>query len=279
MIPKFPCCGSSRNTRWMYCVRTSIVIMFFAAASLVVRSRLAIAQDTNPPTSGVVVADGLTTSEIVAHLEQRNQERLQALREFQGTRSYRIEYKGPWGNHEAEMTVFVRYKSPNDKQFMILSESGSKILCDRVLKGIVNAEKEAATTENQEKTELSERNYSFSFAGTENTTDGEQYVISVTPKTDYKYLYRGKIWIDANDFAATQIQAEPAKNPSFWIKRSEINHRYEKVDEFWLPAEDHAQSWIRMGGQAVLSIDYAHYEITDPVTANATVDAVGAAGH
>ena len=51
---------------------------------------------------------------------------------------------------------------------------------------------------------------------------------------DNKYLYR-KNWVDAADFAISQIEAEPAKNPSFWIKKTEIHHRYGKLGEFWLP--------------------------------------------
>jgi len=53
------------------------------------------------------------------------------------------------------------------------------------------------------------------------------------------------------------------KTPSFWVKRSEVRHKYEKVEDFWLPEENRTESWIRFGGHALLSIDYANYKITD----------------
>jgi hypothetical protein len=76
-----------------------------------------------------------------------------------------------------------------------------------------------------------------------------------------QFLYRGKIWVDAKDFAVVRIEGEPAKNPSFWIKRTDITHSYKKVDDFWLPAENHTQSFIRLGGEATLSIEYQDYKI------------------
>jgi hypothetical protein len=87
-------------------------------------------------------------------------------------------------------------------------------------------------------------------------------VLNLVPKTKNKYLYRGKIWVDAKDFAVMRIEGEPAKNPSFWIKKTEVKHRYVKVSDFWLPAENHTESVIRLGGRAVLSIEYRDYKIT-----------------
>jgi hypothetical protein len=82
------------------------------------------------------------------------------------------------------------------------------------------------------------------------------------PKTRNKFLYRGKIWVDAKDFAVVRIEGEPGKSPSFWIKKTEIAHRYVKVNDFWLPAENRTESVIRLGGRAILSIEYKDYRIT-----------------
>ena len=76
-----------------------------------------------------------------------------------------------------------------------------------------------------------------------------------------KLLYHGRIWVDSKDFAVCRIEAEPAKNPSFWIKKTDIHHSYLKVGDFWLPAENQSVSAIRGGGRAVLTIKYQNYEI------------------
>jgi len=59
------------------------------------------------------------------------------------------------------------------------------------------------------------------------------------------------------------MEVEPAKSPSFWTKKSEISHTYAKVDGFWLPKQNRSVSTIRLGGQAVLTIDYKDYKILD----------------
>jgi hypothetical protein len=99
-------------------------------------------------------------------------------------------------------------------------------------------------------------------AGYETAPEGTRYVLAVTPRSKNKYLYRGKIWVDGTDFAVVKIEAEPAQNPSFWIKKTDIRHAYKKVDGFWLPSENHSNSYLRIGGHAELSIEYKDYKIT-----------------
>lgn len=205
----------------------------------------------------------LTVDEIVGRLAERNRERAAALKKFEGKRVYRMEYTGFFGNHHAEMTVSVRYASPNDREFTVLSQSGSKFIIDHVFKRLLDGEKEAADDKNRQRTDLNANNYEFTMVGLEASESGPTYVLAVEPKTRNKFLYRGKIWVDTKDFAVTRIEVEPAKSPSFWVKKSEIHHRYEKVDQFWLPAENRTDSTIHLGGHALLSIEYSDYKITE----------------
>jgi outer membrane lipoprotein-sorting protein len=160
------------------------------------------------------------------------------------------------------MVVKMTYHAPNTKEFTVVSQSGSKFVIDRVFKKLLEGEQEAANDENRRNTALSTENYDFTPAGYETTPEGAQYVLNLLPKTKNKFLYRGKIWVDAKDFAVVRIEGEPAKNPSFWIKKTEVKHRYVKVNDFWLPAENRTESVIRLGGKATLSIEYKDYNIT-----------------
>jgi hypothetical protein len=112
-------------------------------------------------------------------------------------------------------------------------------------------------------------NYTFALVGYEETSEGARYILSVLPRSENKFLYRGKIWVDAKEFAVVRIEAEPAKSPSFWIKRSVIEQTYAKVNNFWLPAYSRTQTEVRLSGHAVLSIEYRDYQIieADPLPA------------
>ncbi len=203
----------------------------------------------------------LSVDEVVRNLQEKNAQRAEALRQFSGTRIYRMQYVGFPGDRDAEMVVKVTYRAPDSKQFSVVSESGSKFIYDRVFKKLLEGESEAANDENRVKSALSSENYEFTSAGYEMTGDGGEYVLNLLPRTKNKFLYRGKIWVDANDFAVVRIEGEPARNPSFWIKKTEVKHRYVKVNGFWLPAENHTESVIRLGGRAILSIEYKDYKI------------------
>jgi hypothetical protein len=99
-------------------------------------------------------------------------------------------------------------------------------------------------------------------------------VMKVEPLRESKFLYRGTIWIDSQDFAVTRIEAEPAKNPSVWTKRSQIHHQYEKIGEFYLPALNQTVTDTRFGGKAVLTIHYQDYKLSRPVATGTQTSSV-----
>jgi hypothetical protein len=203
----------------------------------------------------------LAAEQVVQNLVQMNLHRLQALHAYQGSRTYRVEYRGFPSNRAAGMVVNVKYVS-GKKQFVVESTSGSALILDRVLKKLLEAEAEATDEEGQRRSALTEENYRFTLVGYETGTSGATYVLKVEPRTPGKFLYRGRIWVDGRDFAVVRLEAEPAKNPSFWTKKTEIVQQYMKVGDFWLPERNHTLTAIRQGGHAEMTIEYMDYEIT-----------------
>lgn len=202
----------------------------------------------------------LTLVQVVEKLLARNAERAKALESYRNKRSYELEYKGFPSGLRAEMIVEMDYHAPDQKDFKIVSESGPKLLVNRVLKKLIETEREAQKPENRAKVELNTRNYDFKSLEHVASVDGCAYVLSVQPKVATKFLYRGRVWIDEKDFAVCRIEAEPAQNPSMWITRTEVHHRYQKLGDFWLPAENQSVSSLRFG-RAKLTIKYSDYEI------------------
>lgn len=199
---------------------------------------------------------------MVNNLVRRNPERAQALAAYQGTRIYRLEYHGFPGSRSAAMVLDVSYKSPGTKEFTIRSETGSKLLIERVFKKLLQSEKEALAGDNPRRTALNRDNYKFAQVGYESTPTGLLYILSVEPRTKNKFLYCGRIWVDAEDFAVVRLEGEPAKNPSFWTKDTEIEQIYTKVGDFWFPASNRSTTSIRLGGRAYLTIDCKDYQTT-----------------
>jgi hypothetical protein len=204
----------------------------------------------------------LSVEQVVNDLVRKNQDRAHGLPAYRSTRTYRAEYRGFPGSRSAEMVVDVKYEPPGTKEFAVRSETGSKLIIDRVFKKLLESEKEAFEAENQKRTALNEENYAFTLLGCEIAPAGPMYVLAVEPRIKSKFLYRGKIWVDATDFAVARIAGEPAKNPSFWIRQTEIEQIYGKVNEFWLPARNHSVTTVRLGGHADFTIEYRDYQLT-----------------
>jgi len=205
-------------------------------------------------------APTLTAEQVVSNLVVHNLQRAAALHSYQSTRAYRIDYRGI-GGRSAEMVVDVKYRAPYTKQFTIRSESGSKVLLDKVLKRLLQSEQEAQNDANQALIAMNNENYKLTLVGSESAPNGTLYILSAEPRASNKYLFRGKIWVDARDFAIVRMEGSPAKNPSFWIKETKIQQLYTKVGDFWLPLSNRSNSAIRLGGSANLSIDYGDYKI------------------
>jgi hypothetical protein len=200
-------------------------------------------------------------AEIVWRMVAQNETRARQLKYFTARRHYHVEFHGLGRTMAADMHVQVTYTAGSGKTFRVIDESGSRLLLDHVLTKLLETEKGDSRQQN---TALTPFNYDFAF-NTQTDEDGRLlYVFSVEPKVKNKLLYRGKIWIDAEDFAVVRVEAQPAENPSFWIKSTEIHHSYTKIGEFWLPQTNESESKVRFGGTAVLTIDYGTYQFEEP---------------
>ena len=227
-----------------------------------------------------VVNIPLGGEQVVENLVGMNLARAQALHAYHVSETYRLKYRGFLGARNAEMVVDAKYQSPGKETFTIQSTTGSKAILNKVFKKLLKAEDEVLGAEGKRRAALNRNNYDFALVGCESTPSGSTYVIRVTPRSEDRFLYRGRIWVTAQDFAVVRVEAEPAKHLSFWIRSTEFDRRYEKVDDFWLPANTQSVSRIRFGGHAELTIQYTNYLITSagPVGSLPVTDPARTAG-
>jgi hypothetical protein len=202
-----------------------------------------------------------STDTIVQNLMAANARRASSLRGYRSKRIYKLDYSGIFGGH-AEMQVEATYRAPDEKTFKVVSQTGSKLLIGHVLMKLLESEEEAQQARNRKALEISPANYDFKLERTEHSSAGDFYVLEVKPRKKTKYVYNGKLWVDAHDFAAARMEGTPASNPSFWVSHVEIQYQWSKIDGFWLPVHNYSVTNVRMGGRAVLNISYSDYQVT-----------------
>ena len=90
------------------------------------------------------------------------------------------------------------------------------------------------------------------------------YAIDILPKRHEERLFKGRIWIDAADYALVRAEGEPAKTPSFWIHSVHFVQSYRKSGPFWYPASTKSVTDVRIFGSTSLNITYIDYTPNPP---------------
>lgn len=211
---------------------------------------LAIVQGSTPPS--------LTAPEILERMVQADNDRVAALAGYSGVRRYRFENRK--SNKHAELTVQMSCGSDGVKTFEVVAESGSGFVRDYILRKMIEAEAESSQKGERKETRIIPENYDFRLVGTEASDGRDSYVLEINPKKPTKFSIRGRIWVDAQDFAIARIEGQPAKNPSFWIRSVRVVQRYGRTDRFWLPALNHSVAQARIFGATEVVIEYSDYK-------------------
>jgi outer membrane lipoprotein-sorting protein len=217
------------------------------------------------------VSAPLSADEVLRRVVQMNEQRSNALESYTSIRSYHLECHC-LSHKKADMVVRAEYEAPNKKAFTIVSESGSGTVRTRVFKKLLEAEQESMRAENQQRSAITPQNYTFQLTDYQKIGGNEFYVLEAEPLTNNKFLFRGRIWVDAKDFAIAQVEGEPAVNPSWWTVKTDFKRSYQKFGSFWLPESNESETKVRIFGSAVLTIEYGEYQIRQTHTLNPVFD-------
>jgi hypothetical protein len=199
-----------------------------------------------------------SASDVVTRMLASDTQRQQSLSGYEGTRRYVL--VNDHMHKRAEMVVRVTGDPDGTKHFEIVSETGWKAAQKHVLRKMLESEEEASRPETRFKARLSPDNYELQMVGIDEVDGRSVYAIDVSPKRKEKYLFRGRIWVDAEDYALVRADGNPAKNPSFWTKSVHFTHTYQKNGTFWFPSTTYSLTDARIFGATALKIEYFDYK-------------------
>ncbi len=243
--------------------KTRVVIAFVLGAAPVASFAQSQSFVSQPPAeaapSGYTAPMGLTGDDIIAKMLERNRLRNEQLQRYSAVRTYEI--RNLEGKVAAQAVVRVDYEAPDKKTFNKTSEKGSRLVRHLVFDRLIQSENETSSGREHHDSAITSANYTFTLVGEEDLGPDHCFVVEATPKRKEKYLFEGKIWIDADDFAVVKIAGHPAKKPSFWINRAEFVRQYQRIAGFWLPFRDETSVEVKMYGKRVFTIDHQQYVI------------------
>jgi len=213
------------------------------------------------PTSAAIAADDPgtlpTAEQVMSRLAALDLERQSSAEGYAGMRRYVLENQN--FQKRAEMVVRVKGDPDGTKHFEVVSEDGWKAANAHVLRKMLESESETSRPELRATTRLNFTNYQFLIVGTETVSGRKAYVLETKPKRKDKYLFEGRIWVDAEDYALVRAEGRPAKNPSFWTKSTHFVQLYQKSGPLWFPLSTQSITDARLFGTTDVHIEYFDY--------------------
>ena len=198
-----------------------------------------------------------TAEEIVARMTAHDLARQSSIEGYAGMRRYVLENQK--FHKRAEMLVQVQGDKDGTKHFEVVSEDGWKAAHKHVLHKMLESEMETSRPEKRAGARLNSENYEFSLIGTELAAGRTAYVLEVRPKRSDKYLFEGRISVDAEDYALVRAEGKPAKKPSFWTKSIHFAQVYQKCGPVWFPLSTQSVTEAHLFGTTDVSIEYFDY--------------------
>ncbi len=213
-------------------------------------------------TMGAEIPAGLPPLDrILRQMEEHDQAMSETLSGYTCLRRYALVNQR--FHKKAELRVRLTYVAPGHKKFEVLSEEGSAVLRQKVLRPMLDAETEAGRDDVRPQTKIVEANYGFKLLGEEMQQGRRAYVLEVSPKTRNKFLIRGRVWVDAEDFGIVRVEASPAQNPSIFIHNTRVVQQSTRFGTFWLPLFNHSNTDSFLFGHTEVTIDSSDYKISE----------------
>ncbi|HYR43757.1 MAG TPA: hypothetical protein VER98_12075 [Terriglobia bacterium] len=200
-----------------------------------------------------------SVQEILDRMLARNAVQDRTLLEFHALRKF---YAANF-RFKTDSTMYVQtvFRRPDQLQSTVTSHEGSNLIRSRVFDKILEAENETHARKDKQQVDIIPANYNFELVGTEDCNRRSCYHMLISPKRRDKYSLDGEVWIDAEDYSIVRIHGAPARRPSIWTLKTEIDRRYKKVDSVWLPERMDSSSNIMIAGHSVLSIEYTYNSV------------------
>jgi len=191
---------------------------------------------------------------IVNAMTTADSSRLLKLPGYTSIRQYHIENRR--FHTEARMRVELTVGADGAKHFRVLEMSGPLPVRKLVFQRMLNTETAASARDARAATRISPDNYNFRFVEQTTWQGRKCFVLEAQPKTESSLLFRGRLWVDAEEYAVLRIAGEPAQNPSFWVNKTGFIHEYAKTGSFWLPKSNTSETDVKVFGHTTVRIDY-----------------------
>lgn len=193
----------------------------------------------------------------------------------------RLEASSAKLNESAWMEAVTEYDPARGLTYSIVAQGGSERIRRRVLKAVLEAERDNSTREEWRKSNLSRANYEFDFGG---HAGNGMLRMQLTPRRRDSRLVLGSALLTAQSGHLVRVEGRLSKSPSFWVRSVHVSRTYSPIGGSMMPVAIESTADVRIAGMSTFSMAY-EYEMVDDHAINAaspafalSTDRFGAAG-
>jgi hypothetical protein len=169
------------------------------------------------------------------------------------------------GSRRGWLEAATAYSPEKGFLYHITAEGGSAYIRGKVLRAVLDGEREAIAKGETARSSLDRTNYAFQANGVD--SDGLANV-QLTPLRKERVLVAGTMFLQPIDGDLVRLEGRLAKSPSFWVKNVDIIRSYERIGDAVVPVLLESKAQMRLLGPATLRMTYLYSEIEGrPVTA------------
>ncbi|MDR3796962.1 MAG: hypothetical protein P4K93_02345 [Terracidiphilus sp.] len=209
-----------------------------------------------PLTGQATTAHSPSADEVVARMLAHEMQRETTGHGYTGIRHYDLE--NPQFAKYSHLVANVTCDPDGTMHFQIVSKEGWGS-GNSSLRQALEMESEFSRPMTRPMTQIDKENYELHMTGTALLNGRTAYVIDVVPKRQEVYLFQGKIWVDAEDYALARIDGQLAKTPSIWIRTVRFTLEFRKSGEYWFPSLSTSTSDVRVFGPTSVNIQFLGY--------------------
>jgi hypothetical protein len=162
------------------------------------------------------------------------------------------------GDRQGWLEALTEYSPETGFRYDVTNEGGSGYIRHKVLRAVLDGEREVIAQGEAARAALTPSNYTFDPVGV--GEDGLAAVL-VSPRRKERVLVTGTMFLrpDAGDLV--RLQGRLAKSPSFWVKNVDIVRTYERIRGAVMPVLLESQAELRMLGTATLRMTYTYSDV------------------
>jgi len=161
------------------------------------------------------------------------------------------------GSRTGWLDAVTEYSRQSGFRYEITAEGGSSYIRSRVLRAVLDGEREVIAQGEAARSALRSANYTFQTNG----VDAQGLVnILLSPRRKERVLVSGTMFLQ-RDGGLVRLEGRLAKSPSFWVKHADIVRSYERINDAIVPVMLESSAQLRMLGAATLRMTYTYSEI------------------